>query len=346
MCRLQAYAPMLGGLERRLRNTFLLGSAAYIPGQAKAYLDNLTETPADSATPEQIQAAYEQRICRAKRTPLAVYPVEIPDNVKRIVVHWSAGNSYNVTESDRKRYHVIIDGSGNVHKGNTDLPKHTEGGHTALFNTGTIGVTVCAMNGKITHHSKDGSALGTVTVKLDGKTFQGEESLRDEVSDNNKRSADTHTVKSGETLLTIAKRQLGNATLWKKIQDLNKIKDPAKIAVGDKLQLPRQKRDFDEEWKAMLNKFKPIKPLQWKVLAEVVADLCYVFDIPPNSSVTMGSTTTDYGVLAHGEVDQYGGPTQAYKWDPLWLYWKPEATRKEIGQDFRKLVVDALAKLS
>jgi len=50
----------------------------------------------------------------------------------------------------------------------------------------------------------------------------------------------TYVVKEGDTLSTIAKRELGSTKLWTEIYELNRtrISDPAKIKVGMKLTLP------------------------------------------------------------------------------------------------------------
>lgn len=49
----------------------------------------------------------------------------------------------------------------------------------------------------------------------------------------------TYTVKKGDTLQRIAVQQLGSAGRWREIADLNKIRDPKKIKVGQKLKLPK-----------------------------------------------------------------------------------------------------------
>ena len=56
-----------------------------------------------------------------------------------------------------------------------------------------------------------------------------------------KKTRRIYTVKSGDTLLSIARRKLGDATLWKKIASLNNIRDPRsnkKLTPGKKLRLP------------------------------------------------------------------------------------------------------------
>lgn len=48
----------------------------------------------------------------------------------------------------------------------------------------------------------------------------------------------TYTVVKGDTLMHIAAKKLGNASRWKEIATLNKIKDPYHLHVGAKLKLP------------------------------------------------------------------------------------------------------------
>lgn len=49
----------------------------------------------------------------------------------------------------------------------------------------------------------------------------------------------TYTVKKGDTLQRIAVQQLGSAGRWREIATLNKLRDPKKIKVGQKLKLPK-----------------------------------------------------------------------------------------------------------
>lgn len=52
------------------------------------------------------------------------------------------------------------------------------------------------------------------------------------------RTARTYTVRAGDTLGTIAARQLGDARRYREIATLNKIRDPNRIRVGQVLRLP------------------------------------------------------------------------------------------------------------
>lgn len=51
-------------------------------------------------------------------------------------------------------------------------------------------------------------------------------------------SGKTYTVKRGDTLSAIAARQLGNSNRWREIADMNGIRDPRTLKVGQVLRLP------------------------------------------------------------------------------------------------------------
>jgi hypothetical protein len=48
----------------------------------------------------------------------------------------------------------------------------------------------------------------------------------------------TYTVRAGDTLSTIAAKQLGSASKWQQIATLNGLRDPNRITVGQVLKLP------------------------------------------------------------------------------------------------------------
>ncbi len=50
----------------------------------------------------------------------------------------------------------------------------------------------------------------------------------------------TYTVQPGDTLIGIAKEQLGQEGLWREIAERNNITDPSKLRVGQKLNLPER----------------------------------------------------------------------------------------------------------
>lgn len=71
---------------------------------------------------------------------------------------------------------------------------------------------------------------------------------------------------------------------------------------------------------------------QWNVMAEVVADLCE----------TYGIAVTDKTVLAHGEVQKNLGIKQKGKWDPLVQPWAASKPAKQVMDEFRGLVTQAM----
>lgn len=83
--------------------------------------------------------------------------------MKRIIMHWTAG-TYTPNNVDKKAYHKLIDGDGNVHNGTFPISANqaplSKGGyaaHTLNCNTDSIGVAVCAMAGAVEAPFKSGS---------------------------------------------------------------------------------------------------------------------------------------------------------------------------------------------
>ena len=76
--------------------------------------------------------------------------------MKRIIWHWSAGGN-KANGTDRRAYHIIIEGDGNVVKGNhppeanrvisNPRDASTYAAHTRGLNTGSIGVSLAGMRG-------------------------------------------------------------------------------------------------------------------------------------------------------------------------------------------------------
>lgn len=84
-------------------------------------------------------------------------------NMVRIIGHWTAGN-YAPTDNDRAHYHVLIDGNGKPVRGIpaiplNALPKAQPGyaAHTLNCNTGSIGISICAMAGAVEAPFKAGN---------------------------------------------------------------------------------------------------------------------------------------------------------------------------------------------
>ncbi len=72
--------------------------------------------------------------------------------MKRIIIHWTAGGYYP-SDFDKKFYHFLIDKDGIVHNGifkpenNLRCVSGHYAAHTGGGNTGSIGVSLCAMAG-------------------------------------------------------------------------------------------------------------------------------------------------------------------------------------------------------
>ena len=72
--------------------------------------------------------------------------------MKRIIIHWTAG-TYYPTEYEKEHYHYLVDKDGKIHNGkfrpeNNEICKQGKyAAHTGGGNTGSIGVSVCAMAG-------------------------------------------------------------------------------------------------------------------------------------------------------------------------------------------------------
>jgi hypothetical protein len=72
----------------------------------------------------------------------------------------------------------------------------------------------------------------------------------------------------------------------------------------------------------------PMTEVQWKVMAQVAAELAKFYNIP----------VTRERILAHGEVEEVHGVDQRGKWDPLKLPWNPNLTMAQVGDLFRQEV--------
>jgi N-acetyl-anhydromuramyl-L-alanine amidase AmpD len=70
----------------------------------------------------------------------------------RIILHWTAGN-YTPTDDDKLHYHILIDGDADLVRGappisgNARPARGMRASHTLNCNTGSIGVSMCAMAG-------------------------------------------------------------------------------------------------------------------------------------------------------------------------------------------------------
>ncbi len=72
--------------------------------------------------------------------------------MQRIIIHWTGGGYYP-TAYEKNYYHFLVDKEGKVHKGkfkpedNLNCKKGTYAMHTGGGNTGSIGISLCAMAG-------------------------------------------------------------------------------------------------------------------------------------------------------------------------------------------------------
>lgn len=70
--------------------------------------------------------------------------------MKRIIIHWTAGG-FVPTAYEKEHYHYLVDGIGKIHIGkfkpeaNLLCKKGMYAAHTGGGNTGSIGVSMCAM---------------------------------------------------------------------------------------------------------------------------------------------------------------------------------------------------------
>ncbi len=71
-------------------------------------------------------------------------------SMKRVICHWTAGG-YSASDHDRLCYHILITGDGTLVRGvhsiadNVTTADGKYAAHTLHCNTGSIGITVCAM---------------------------------------------------------------------------------------------------------------------------------------------------------------------------------------------------------
>lgn len=76
-----------------------------------------------------------------------------PARMARIVFHWTAG-THKASDFDRKAYHLLIEGDGSLVRGHHGIDENafpidrrSYAAHVADANTGSIGVSLCAMAG-------------------------------------------------------------------------------------------------------------------------------------------------------------------------------------------------------
>lgn len=83
-------------------------------------------------------------------------------SMKRIIIHWTAGG-HKASSNDKSHYHILIEDDGKLVRGthsikdNVSTADNVYAAHTALFGTGSIGVSVCCMSGAVEKPFKAGS---------------------------------------------------------------------------------------------------------------------------------------------------------------------------------------------
>lgn len=76
--------------------------------------------------------------------PRAWLPTTTTGKVHRIIVHWTAG-TYTPNVIDRAHYHYLINGLGHAVRGPRAPGLYLP--HTRNLNTGSVGLSICAMGG-------------------------------------------------------------------------------------------------------------------------------------------------------------------------------------------------------
>lgn len=87
----------------------------------------------------------------------------VPCQMSRVVVHWTAGGP-DVSAIDREHYHIIIDQSNNLARGDHSISDNVNTGdddyaaHTLGCNTGAIGISLCGMVNAVERPFRSGPA--------------------------------------------------------------------------------------------------------------------------------------------------------------------------------------------
>lgn len=75
-------------------------------------------------------------------------------SMRRLIGHWTAGN-HKASDTDKKAYHVLFEGDGNVVRGVPSISANSGGlkdgyaAHTLNCNTDSIGASMCGMAGAV-----------------------------------------------------------------------------------------------------------------------------------------------------------------------------------------------------
>lgn len=115
----------------------------------------LAQTGMPNALTQAALAAPVPVLTTAQRPGGRIVPADWMPNAKmsRIVVHWTAG-AHRASADDRKHYHLLIEGDGDLVRGVPTIDLNGEPNakkgyaeHTLHCNTGSIGISLCCMMG-------------------------------------------------------------------------------------------------------------------------------------------------------------------------------------------------------
>jgi len=107
--------------------------------------------PIDGQNGPRTQAAYRAAVAHQKTKGL---PFQHPSGLTRIHLHWTAGG-HTVNSTDRKHYHIVIEGSGKEVSCNAETKRLA---HTLNANGGAIGISMACMAGAVERPFSWGSA--------------------------------------------------------------------------------------------------------------------------------------------------------------------------------------------
>lgn len=83
-------------------------------------------------------------------------------SMRRVILHWTAGQ-HKASSIDLAHYHILIEDDGKLVRGTHSIKDNVSTGdnvyaaHTSKFNTGSIGVSVCCMQGAVENPFDAGS---------------------------------------------------------------------------------------------------------------------------------------------------------------------------------------------
>lgn len=150
----------------------------------------------------------------------------------RIIMHWSAGG-HSANSNDRKHYHEIVEGDGTRVEGdllpeaNNSTGDGNYAAHTRMFNTGSIGLSMAAMEGALENPFDAGSA------PITPEQLEAFVAMVAEYADTYKIPVTRRTILShAEVQITHGIMQLGKWDItW--LPGMKRPRDP--IEVGDRL---------------------------------------------------------------------------------------------------------------